>query len=484
MSIKAALKSASVCVFSAAFGISLLVHSEISLANTSQVVDEKTRIEARNESFKKSYPDQFETWQATGESELLEDALKEDPNMVIMWAGYGFSKDYNKARGHFYAIEDIRKTLRTGGPKEANSGPMPMACWSCKGPDVARLIEDQGEEAYFSGKWARLGAEITNPIGCADCHDTGSEAFAKGEPALKLSRPYAERAMEAIDKPFDKQSRFTQQSQVCGQCHVEYYFASPTQAVTFPWQEGVTVEKIENYFDDIGFKDWTHQLSKAPMLKAQHPEFETWSQGIHGKNDVGCIDCHMPKVQNAQGKVYTDHKIGNPFDNFKDTCANCHTQDKKTMQDIVSSRKQQVLEMKLSAEKHIVAAHFEAAAAWDAGATQAEMEPILLDIRHAQWRWDYAIASHGIHMHAPEVALKSLGMALDKAADARTKLVRLLALKGINEPIKIPDISTKAKAQALLGMDMEALNAEKADFLKTVAPKWDADAKQREGSYP
>ncbi|NYY74627.1 hypothetical protein DMH88_13950 [Escherichia coli] len=41
-----------------------------------------------------------------------------------------------------------------------------------------------------------------------------------------------------------------------------------------------------------------------------------------------CIDCHMPKVQNAEGKLYTDHKIGNPFDNFAQTCANCHTRTK------------------------------------------------------------------------------------------------------------------------------------------------------------
>lgn len=489
MSIQSAIKSVLrfVRVSNAALWIALSVYSFSVLANEdpSQLQHPQTKksIEARNETFKTAFPEQFESWKATGESEMLEDALKEDPNMVILWAGYGFSKDYNKARGHLYAVDDIRKTLRTGGPKDANSGPMPMACWSCKGPDVARLIEEGGEDAYFDGKWARMGAEIINPIGCADCHDTKSAAFAKGEPALKLSRPYATRAMNAIDKPFEKQSRFTQQSQVCGQCHVEYFFAKPNNAVTFPWAKGLDVENIESFYDEIGFQDWTHQLSKTPMLKAQHPEFETWSQGIHGKNDVGCVDCHMPKVTNAQGKVYTDHKIGNPFDRFEDTCASCHTQDKATLQGIVASRKAQVLEMKLTAEKHIVAAHFEAQAAWKAGATKEEMNPILVDIRHAQWRWDYAIASHGIHMHAPEVALKALGTAVDKAADARTKLARLLATKGITEPVKIPDISTKAKAQAVLGMDMDALHKEKDDFLKTVVPQWEAQGKEREATY-
>ncbi|PSW10070.1 ammonia-forming cytochrome c nitrite reductase subunit c552 [Photobacterium rosenbergii] len=463
--------------------LSAIFLSGNALANEEQPA-EKERIEARNEAFAAAHADQYKSWEATKESDHIEDALEGDPNMVILWAGYGFAKDYNKARGHYYALTDVRETLRTGGPQDANSGPMPMACWSCKSPDVARVIDERGEDGYFEGKWARLGSEISNTIGCADCHNTNSEDFKQGKPALALSRPYAARAMEAIDKKFEDGSRLDQQAQVCGQCHVEYYFQKQSHnSVKFPWDMGTGVDEMEVYFDNIGFSDWTHGLSKAPMIKAQHPEYETWRDGIHGKNNVTCIDCHMPKVQNEDGVVFTDHKIGNPFDRFEDTCANCHTQDKETLQGIVSTRKAQVLEMKLRAEKQIVAAHFEAKAAWDAGATEEEMKPILTDIRHAQWRWDYAIASHGVHMHAPEVALRVLGTALDKAADARAKVVRLLATKGITDPVEIPDISTKLKAQQALGMDMDAMNQEKEDFLNTVVPKWEEEAKVREASY-
>ncbi|WP_036830949.1 ammonia-forming cytochrome c nitrite reductase subunit c552, partial [Photobacterium sanctipauli] len=101
---------------------------------------EKAHIEARNSTYAKEHVDQYLTWEATKESEDIEDALEGDPNMVILWAGYGFAKDYNKARGHFYALDDVRNTLRTGSPQDENSGPMPMACWSCKSPDVARVI--------------------------------------------------------------------------------------------------------------------------------------------------------------------------------------------------------------------------------------------------------------------------------------------------------------------------------------------------------
>ncbi|MEC7306895.1 ammonia-forming nitrite reductase cytochrome c552 subunit [Vibrio crassostreae] len=461
----------------------LMVSASLASATSFAASEQKEIGDPRNDQFEQNHPDQYHSWRQTSESEAIEDALKEDPNMVILWAGYGFAKDYNKARGHFYALDDVRQTLRTGGPTDENSGPMPMACWSCKSPDVARVIEERGEDGYFEGKWARLGSEITNPIGCADCHDTQSEGFKNGEPALKVTRPYVERAFEAIGKKFEDQGRLDQQASVCAQCHVEYYFTGPTKGVKFPWDKGTRVEQMEEYYDDIGFKDWTHKVSKAPMLKAQHPGYETWREGVHGKNKVACVDCHMPKVTKEDGTVYTDHKVGNPFDRFEDTCANCHTQSKETMRNIVSSRKAQVLNMKLTAEKQIVAAHFEAGAAWEAGATEQEMEPILLDIRHAQWRWDYAIASHGVHMHAPEIALEVLGTAVDRAADARTKIVRLLAKKGITDPIEIPDISTKEAAQKALGMDMDKMNAEKQHFLDTVVPKWEEQAEKREANY-
>lgn len=434
-------------------------------------------VEARNEQFAKEHASQYESWKKTSESSERTDALADDPNMVVMWAGYPFSKDYNKPRGHYYALTDVRETLRTGAPKTAEDGPLPMACWSCKSPDVARVIDSQGEDAYFKGMWAKGGPEIVNTIGCADCHDTGSKAFKEGKPALHLSRPYASRAMDAIHMPFEKQGRFDQQAQVCGQCHVEYYFKAPTKSVKFPWDEGTSVDDMERYYDKLGFADWVHGLSKTPMLKAQHPEYETWRAGIHGKNNVGCVDCHMPKVRGADGKLYTDHKVGNPFDRFEQTCANCHTQSKQALQAVVQERKDAVHELKLKVERQLVHAHFEAKAAWDAGATEEQMKPILQDIRHAQWRWDYAIASHGIHMHAPEVGLKVLGTALDKAADARTQLARLLATKGITGEIPLPDISTKEKAQAALGMDMQKFISDKQQFLKTTVPAWDEQAK-------
>ncbi|WP_025819398.1 ammonia-forming nitrite reductase cytochrome c552 subunit [Shewanella marina] len=443
------------------------------LANSAMAASET---ESRNEVYKDRFKNQYNSWHQTSESDQIVDALAEDPNLVILWAGYGFAKDYNKARGHIYAVTDLRNTLRTGAPMTATEGPMPMACWSCKSPDVPRMIEEQGEDGYFKGKWAKGGDQIVNSIGCGDCHE-------KGSPKLRISRPYAERAFEAIDTPFDEASRKDKQSMVCGQCHVEYYFEkTPDQKgyVKFPWDNGTTAEQMEAYYDAIEFTDWTHQLSKTPMLKAQHPGYETWKLGVHGKNNVSCTDCHMPKVTNDKGRKFTDHKVGNPFDRFEETCGSCHVQDKAFLEGITKDRQQKVKQLQLDAEQQLVKAHFEAAAAWEAGATEAEMKPILTDIRHSQWRWDYAIASHGVAAHAPEEALRVLGTSLNKAADARVKLAQLLATKGVKQPIAMPDVSTKAKAQAVLGMNMEKMNADKKKFIEEVVPVWEQSALERE----
>lgn len=237
-----------------------------------------------------------------------------------------------------------------GRQKNAEDGPLPMACWSCKSPDVARLIQQEGEDGYFKGKWARGGPEIVNDLGCADCHNTASPELAQGKPTLTLSRSYAARGMASIGKPFEKAGRFDQQAMVCGQCHVEYYFSGKDKAVKLPWDNGTKVEDMEKNYDAIAFSDWTNSLSRAPMIKAQHPEYETWNAGIHGKNNVTCIDCYMLKVKNAKGKLYADQKIVYPFDSYEQTCTNCHTQDKSSMQGIVAERKAAIQSLKLKAE--------------------------------------------------------------------------------------------------------------------------------------
>jgi nitrite reductase (cytochrome c-552) len=112
-----------------------------------------------------------------------------------------------------------------------------------------------------------------------------------------------------------------------------------------------------------------------------------------------------------------------------------------------------------------------------------DLNYFFLDIRHAQWRWDYAAASHGGFFHSPVETGRVIGTGIDIAQEARIKLARILAELGHNLEIPYPDIKTKAKDQEFIGLDMEKLNAEKKEFVKFVVPEWLKKAKQREDAW-
>ena len=93
------------------------------------------KIEAVNEKFAEKYPSQFNSWKATEKGDKIIYANETRSSFNRVMGGYSFAKEYNAPRGHVYAVEDVRNILRTGAPKNANDGPQPMACWTCKGPE-------------------------------------------------------------------------------------------------------------------------------------------------------------------------------------------------------------------------------------------------------------------------------------------------------------------------------------------------------------
>lgn len=440
-------------------------------------------LEPRNEVWGKNFPKEYSSYLKTGEmnfdskynSNKLKDALKENPRMVILWAGYAFSRDYNQPRGHFYAIEDIRKTLRTGGSKDDDQGIQPNTCWTCKSPDVPRMMAEVGVAEFYKGKWGSKGHEIVNPIGCADCHDSKTME-------LKITRPALIEAFERQGVDITKATHQEKRSLVCAQCHVEYYFKGDEKYLTFPWDKGFNVEDMEKYYDEYAFSDWTHALSKAPMLKAQHPGYETWKHGIHAKRGVSCADCHMPYVTEG-GVKSTDHHVQSPLNNINNSCQACHRESEETLKQNVYTMQDRVADVKTSAENQLVRAHIEAKKAWDLGAKEEEMKPILKYIRHAQWRWDYAVASHGASFHASQEITRILGTSIERAMEARRLLVKVLSKYGHTDEVALPDISTKEKAQAYIGLKMDKLGSDKLDFIKTHLPTWDKKADERQKSW-
>ncbi|MCD8412891.1 ammonia-forming cytochrome c nitrite reductase [Tenacibaculum finnmarkense] len=445
--------------------------------------------EPRNSEWGKNFPQEYQSFLQTENSDFqsyqggnkMRDMLEEDTRLTVLWAGYGFSKDYNQGRGHQNAIKDIQNTLRTGGPKGKGDGPMPATCWTCKSPDVPRLMNEIGIAEFYKGKWADKGEEIVNPIGCADCHD---EKTMK----LTITRPALIEAFQAMGKDINKATHQEMRSLVCAQCHVEYYFdkkkegAEGVPYLTFPWKNGMSVEAMEKYYDDINFKDWTHKLSRAPMLKAQHPGYETYLTGVHADRGVSCADCHMP-YKSEGGQKFTDHQLQSPMNNVANSCQVCHREEAEKLRANVYERQQKSTQSRLKLEDALVRMHVEAKKAWDLGATEVQMKPILMDIRHAQWRWDYAAASHGASFHSPVEIGRVISGGLDKAIEGRVKLARVLADLGHNKPVEMPDISSKEKAQKYIGLDMDKLHKEKAEFKKNLLPKWLEAAKERESKY-
>jgi nitrite reductase (cytochrome c-552) len=161
----------------------------------------------------------------------------------------------------------------------------------------------------------------------------------------------------------------------------------------------------------------------------------------------------------------------------------CHREETERLISDVYSRQDKIIENRNTLEILLVRCHVEAKAAWDKGATEKQMKQILSDIRKAQWRWDFAAAGHGNSFHSPVETGRVISGGIAIASDARVKLVRLLASLGYNSEIPYPDISTKEKAQAFIGLDMKKLNSEKKIFLETLVPQWDKTGKARETGY-
>jgi len=183
------------------------------------------------------------------------------------------------------------------------------------------------------------------------------------------------------------------------------------------------------------------------------------------------------------GVKFTDHHIQSPLNNVANSCGVCHRESEKTLTKNVTDRQDRIMELKLLAEASLVKAHLEAKSACDHGATEAEMKPALTLIRHSQWRWDWVSSANGVGFHSPLEAARVLGTSIQKAEEARRLISQVLMKHGVMTPVTAADISSKEKAQALIGLDMAKLEAEKAEFVKNVIPNWEKAAHNREATY-
>lgn len=375
-----------------------------------------------------------------GSEALPEEKIQRDPWLKKMFLGYAFSIDYRDRRGHAYMLADQEQTERltkpqTGSCLHCHASVMPLYR-ELGGGDAMKGLDASYKFSYKDLSKKLHDSGHAHPVTCADCHDPKTmqlivtrPGFIKGIRALATSdaptpfAPSIER-WRATDKskPYDPNkdaTRTEMRSYVCAQCHVEYYCSSQ-MPLTFPWGKGLKVEQQEAFWNETKFAngdrffDYKHAETGAPILKAQHPEFEMWSQGVHARSGVACADCHMPYARDGATKV-SDHWVRSPLLNISRACQTCHKQSEDEIKARVDLIQQRNFDLMQRGGKAIVAVIDAINAAKKDGATPEQIAEAQELQRKAQWRLDFVAAENSMGFHAPQEAARILGEALDYA---------------------------------------------------------------------
>ena len=361
-------------------------------------------------------------------SVVAQSRLEEDPRLKTIWAGYAFSKDFREERGHAYMLDDQVFTERQQVTKQ------PGTCIHChasvyvpyKRAGGGDLIK--GFEAMNHLPYAEARKQVNHPVSCIDCHDPSTmqlrvtrPGFLEGIRALKASQ-----GIQNYD-PNKDASRQEMRAFVCGQCHVEYYFKGPDKRLVYPWAKGIKIENILDYYDEVQQNDWTHAETGAGVLKAQHPEFEMWNQGIHARSGVACADCHMPYMRVGALKI-SDHHVRSPVLNINRACQTCHHWPEEELKARVETIQDRVFSLRNRAMDAVVALIDDLKAAKAAGKSDAELADARKLQRRAQFMLDFVEAENSTGFHAPEEAERILAESIDYARQGQ------LALRGVAAP--------------------------------------------------
>ncbi|MDR0310964.1 MAG: ammonia-forming cytochrome c nitrite reductase subunit c552 [Acidobacteriota bacterium] len=417
--------------------------------------------------FPRQYEDHLRTSELTGtkyggggSGSPAANRLEENPRLKILYSGYVFSADYRARRGHAYMLSDQRETLRVKAPFSQSGG-----CLQCHASNVA-VYRNQGIASGAPGTpdeplTSRNGYDqlmrgfekvgkmpfdeatklVNHTLACIDCHDPKNmelrvtrPAFIQGIRALAASEATAAQ-FPSIEKwrggnraePYDPNamaSRQEKRSFVCGQCHAEYFCNFET-TLFYPWNNGLKANEIENYYnsykfpDGRTFSDWKHENSGAEVLKAQHPEFELWSQGIHSRRGVSCADCHMQSRQEGENRI-SDHWIRSPLLGKMEACQDCHQSTAEEIRAEVQDIQERTHKMLRRAEDSVVELIRALADARAAGYEDRQLREAQEYQRGAQWRVDFVGSENSMGIHASGEAFRLLTEAMDLAARGRT----------------------------------------------------------------
>ncbi len=384
-----------------------------------------------------------------GSEALPEEKIERDPWLKRIFLGYAFSIDYRDRRGHAYMLEDQETTKRQTKPQSGScihchASVMPLYRKLGKG-DATKGFEKTFAMSYKETNKALHDIGHAHPVSCVDCHDPetmkirvtrpgliqGLQSLSEGDgdvshmPSIQRWRDGSRKKSYDVN---EEATRTEMRSFVCAQCHVEYYCSSGFK-LTFPWGRGLTAENTETFWNETTlnegerFFDYKHKETKAPILKAQHPEFELWSQGIHARSGVACADCHMPYMRDGATKV-SDHWVRSPVLNINRACQTCHRLPEaeiKTRIDRIQDRNYELLQKAGAALVDLIEAIIEARTA---GATEEQLSKAMEFQRAAQWRLDFIAAENSMGFHAPQESARILGRSADLARQGEIAALR------------------------------------------------------------
>lgn len=354
-----------------------------------------------------TYPYIVATMGANDKNTIIIDYLEQDPYLVNIYEGYGFAKEYGSARGHEFTLQDVSSTAR----------PHPLAnCLTCKTPNFTKLVNDMGVGAYTMG-FNDVLATMEENVSCYTCH--GNDAGNKGQ--IVITHSYVHKALGSNVDTIDPATLS------CGQCHIEYYFTPSDKETMMPYAGVATMtpEAILWYYDNmampdgtVGFYDWIQPSTGAKLLKAQHPEMETYLHGKHA-GMLNCADCHMAIEMADDGTVYHSHELVSPLENktLLSTCVQCHGDTDmvsmvRRIQDRVTDREKEVGN-KLSRLKDTLAA-----AVSEGKMPEKNLDEVRKLYREAQWFFDFCYVENSEGAHNSELSIHCLDVSDQRIDEA------------------------------------------------------------------
>ncbi len=357
---------------------------------------------------------------------VAQSRLDEDPRLRAMWAGYAFSTDFREERGHAYMLVDQEFTRRQDVVQQ------PGACLHCHASTYAAYVRIgdgdivKGFEALNQRTYQLARQEVTHPVSCVDCHTPSTMT-------LRITRPAFIEGMRVLKasqgvRDYDVSTQATRQEMrtyVCAQCHVEYYFKGEEKRLTYPWARGLSADSILAEYQSNRHVDWRHARTGAPALKAQHPEFEMYSQGVHARSQVACADCHMPYTRVGAMKI-SSHHVRSPMLDINRSCQTCHRQSEAEILERVTIIQDKTYETRGVALDGLLDLIKDLEAAIAIDSTHASIAVARDRQRQAQFLVDFVEAENSMGFHAPQEAMRVLALSIEHVREGQKALRPLL----------------------------------------------------------